>query len=260
LARKVLTLPNKSRQSAIMNLDMMPLTTFAVEAEHHITGPNFGVSRTKGGEPVRTVRSPVFIIADAYSGSVEKVHDEGGLAFLCGISITKVVLDSLPQTWQRHRELREMVELQVVAFSPELVVVAGLLATLRVAACGLKVAARIGRNPYIGPCRRDRQSLDTIEVSLVDHLVIMLSITESLRTGATNARHLVMRKSQRHRHPRLTHDCCICPSPGMKRVQRRESDTSLPTSSIRNAQSRDLGVSQTKGAQGFAPFLSADLA
>ena len=92
-----------------MNLDTMPLTTLAVEAEHHITGPNLSVPRTKGREPVRTVRSPVFIIADAYSGSVEKIHDERGLAFLCGISITKVVLDSLPQTWKRHRELGEMV-------------------------------------------------------------------------------------------------------------------------------------------------------
>ena len=196
LPRKVLTLPHKSRQSAIMNLDTMPLTTLAVEAEHHITGPYFGVSRTKRGEPVRTVRSPVFIIADAYSGSVEKIHDEGGLAFLCGISITKVVLDSLSQTWQRHGELRKVTELQVVAFSPELVVVAGLLATLRVAACGLKVAARIGRKPYVGPRRRDRQPSNTIQISLADRLVIMLSITESLRTGAMNARHLVMRKSQ----------------------------------------------------------------
>ncbi len=65
-----------------MNLDTMPLTTLAVEAEHHITGPNLSVPRTKGREPVRTVRSPVFIIADAYSGSVEKIHDERGLAFL----------------------------------------------------------------------------------------------------------------------------------------------------------------------------------
>src|SRR5439155_19751952 len=76
----------------------------------------------------------------------------------------KIALDALSYPREGLREVEDAFVLRRFADLAEAVVIAVLLATLGVTTSRLQMAARIGRDPYVRPGRRDGKTADAADI------------------------------------------------------------------------------------------------
>src|SRR5437016_5457925 len=100
--------------------------------------------------------------------------------------------------WERFREVNQSAVLRLVAHLSPALVIAVLLSAPSIAPGGLDVTDRAWRDPYIGPCRRDRESSDAPELALVaDRDAVAVGVGEPAPAPLTaNAGLVVVRVAQ----------------------------------------------------------------
>ena len=160
----------------------------------------------------RPVRAPVLVIANAYSGAIEKLDDERSLSLLARQSTREVVVDRSSQLGQGRSELGEVTELEVVALLAVVGVVLRLLSPSGIASCRLEVTARVRADPHISPGGRDGQCPNSFQISVGD-LAAMAAVVKPLCAAARYTLRLIVRETK-------TRPCCHCPGSGPMRLTR----------------------------------------
>ena len=100
------------------------------------------------------VRFGVFLVADPDAGDLEQAHDCGKNFFPRQTGATQIALDVLAQRRQGRTELEHAGELAFVTQRSPFGVVAVLLAPAGITRRSLEMGIGNGRDPDIGPCRR----------------------------------------------------------------------------------------------------------
>jgi hypothetical protein len=126
----------------------------------------------QGRQPVCVVGAGVFIVSDPYSRLLQQRDDRGKDLFAWYPVSMEIKLDLLTDGRQGAAKFSQTTELRLFPVVSPSGVIPVLLAPLRVPSSGLKVTARAGANPDIGPGRGNDQSRDTL-----DHLAVSYAVT-----------------------------------------------------------------------------------
>src|SRR5205085_12598312 len=129
-------------------------------------------------EPVAAVAVGVLLAADAEEAAVEQSHRARELA--PPSPLAQVACSDLAKPRQRAREREHLVELLLVAPLPPALVVPVLTAARSIRADGLQMPIRVGADPDVLPCRRDRERADALErLGVVDASAGGVDVNES---------------------------------------------------------------------------------
>jgi hypothetical protein len=160
LAGQVLGPANDRGQAAIDDPDLLRPARLPTKAETHPGTADLGVAIPQGRQAERAIQARVFVVADAHPGELEQ-PDHRRQDLLARQSRRAQVTGHLsPDPRQPLPEPDQPIELPSVPARAKRRVVSVLQATTGIATDGLQMARRIGADPDVRPCRRDREPLD----------------------------------------------------------------------------------------------------
>jgi hypothetical protein len=150
-------------EAAIVQIDVVLHAALPAERESYALAVDLDMPIAHGCEPVRAIRSSVFVVAHPDQGLLEQPHHRGE-HFLARQTGTPQIVGRLPaHARQRLREPNEPVIFRLVSNDPPFRVIAILLAAARIASGRLEMAARIRTDPDVRPRRGDYERADTAE-------------------------------------------------------------------------------------------------
>src|SRR5207248_3226036 len=129
----------------------------------------------------RSVLARVLFVADADQRLFEQLHDGCEDLLARQTAPHEIGVGTGTNPGQRLRERDQAPVLHLVAHFTPSRMIAILLAAARVAAGGLKVAERIGANPYLDPSGRNGERTDSLELRAVGHRPpVRVDVTKSV--------------------------------------------------------------------------------
>ena len=156
-----------AREPAVVEIDLVLHAALASEREPHAAAADLDMRVPQRRQAERLVLPRVFVVADPDERLLEQLDDRGQDLVLRQSGTPQVGVGAAAHARQRLREADQAVVLRLVADLAPPRVIAILLAAARVAAGGLKMAARVGRDPDVLPCRRNHQRPDAVQLGLV---------------------------------------------------------------------------------------------
>jgi hypothetical protein len=181
LSRELVASLHYSRDAWVGDADLDVAAALALEDEADGCASDLDVPTAERGQAERPVLLRVLLVADAHERGLQKL-DDGCHDLLSGQTLAaQVAGDSSANAWQNPSEAEHPSELVLVAHLAPARVVAVLLASSRIAAGRLQVAARTRGDPDVLPRRRDGERPDAVErVGVAHHPTLGIGVDESL--------------------------------------------------------------------------------
>ena len=146
------------RQPSVPKANLVHLPGLAAEAERHRRAPDPGMAVVERRQTEAPVQARVLVVADADQRQLQQPNDRGEHLLARQAGPGEVVVDPLADRRQRASEGDQPLELGGITPRAVPRVVAVLLA-----ARGLEMAVRPGRDPDVRPGRRDHDLADPLE-------------------------------------------------------------------------------------------------
>jgi hypothetical protein len=145
------------REAAIVDVDRVPLATLAAEHEPQRRPAHVDVLVLQRRQAERAVRLDVFLVADANAAALEQLHDRGEDLVAGQARLRQIDSRTSADLRERRGKVEHPVVLRLVTGDAPLRVIAVLFSPACVAPRRLHVAARIGADPHVCPCRRNSE-------------------------------------------------------------------------------------------------------
>src|SRR5437762_1123891 len=145
----------------------MLLPALPAETEAHARASYDDMLVAQRREAVAAVLFRVFLVADANERDLEQPDDRGDDLVSGDLAAAQIAVDALPYLRQGIREIKDAFVLRLFADLTEAVVIAVLLATLRIATRRLQMPARVRGDPDVAPGGWDRKTAHATKIVLV---------------------------------------------------------------------------------------------
>ena len=164
--------------------------SLGAEVEHGSAALDSKLALLQRRDPVRLVLGCVALRADAEEPQIEEPDRAPEHALADQPAEAQSDLDALANRWEGPGECLHLLELLPVAVLAPRVVVQVLLAAGVVVPGCLNVSSRVGANPDIRPCGRDRERADPVtHLAVLDWIVVLIEVGEPpAATDAPDAR------------------------------------------------------------------------
>ncbi len=158
MPRQVAATAHQPGQAMVVDHRLLPLSALAAERDPGpATGEEADMAVAQRGQAVGTVLPAVGVVPHPQQCVVQQRHDDRQHLLPRMTRQGQVATQRAAQHGQRVAEGDDTVELVLTATTGPVPVVAVLLATADVTPCRLQMPVRIGADPDLAPCRRDRQ-------------------------------------------------------------------------------------------------------